>query len=378
MKCPFCQTEYYDGLTNCPTCGAAKPDTQQNTQANTAYAQTTARYPTAVEIIKRIGTGKLYLIATILYSVYCALNMLYNQQLPVLELITAIGLWLFFAECKKQSNDPYSMTVSPLQLLRVIETIKYVACWIAAVALALLFPLLFAVKKEMESEFAGFASIIQYLIIILVFLLLIIISQIIIRRGTTNYLKSAIESAKTGLRPKKMSGFYPRFWIGYTIATIVLIIGLALYITSVLDKLTDFISQNMAAIQRYGFVIDTSMYEITDTTDNSSSLLSLALSVVQYASTIVIALTLLDAKKICDSSYYPTQEELFYERHAYFASANPYAQPYGQQPYGQYPYGQQPYGQQPPQYQPPQQQPPQQPPQSSEADTTPTDTDSTK
>ncbi len=356
MKCPYCQSEYYDGLTNCPACGAVKPEGEQIYSTVSDGAAT--RYPTAIELIKTVGQGKLFLIATIIYTVFCGLTAIINQTIPILNAIIALALWLFYSECKKQSANPYIMSTTPLTMLKVVEQIQYVFSWIGAVIITLCIPLLLYVFSLVTEELPNLMGNMGTLIVLfLVAALISLIAEIILRKGIINYIKGALGSVQFGTRPQKLSKFTPYFWIAYSLVSVIISIGIYFGIEAIYDELISLISSNAMLYSELGMFFDTADTEAVGTLADmaiSPALMTLStlVSLIPVVTNVMFAKILLDAKKLVDESYYPTAEEYFYQKQDYFAQAAAanaqYAEQYGQQYYNQQYYGQ-------PQYSQPQQ-----------------------
>ncbi len=334
MRCSYCGCEHPDNVKFCPECGAA-----------CGYAQTaqTAQvppmrppYPTATEIIKQTGKHRLFLPAAILISIHVAISIL-SFTFNVISILITIGAWLFYAESRKHSSDPYSMNISSLKVLKITKTVQLVFTWILTVCLGLLLILIllsldsgvelarslvdeFGLRSYMSySEFYSILNLIETYAVLFILIITVtagigIAFSFAYSTVLRSYYNSAIESAETGLRPKKLSSAAP-----------ILII----------------ISASFTALSSLSYLVI-----------NAGLFFS---SAAQAVSMIFFAVIIMDAKKRSDSAYYPSDAEVYYNKTAYYqyvnsqqyaqsAQYNPngYANPYAG---GQY---------QPPQYQPPQ------------------------
>jgi len=343
MKCTYCQTEYDDSLGYCPAC-------QVNGSPENFYqAQNNGYAPTAVELIRKIGSGRMFLIATIIYTAASLISFISSGEAPLVNILMAVGLWMFYAECAKKNADPYVMSTTPFKIMNVAQTIIYVICWIGAVAMALCTLLFVAVYGDLKSQLGALSFLIDALIVIFVILTLVLVSEIILRKGIKNYIKSASESASTGLRPQKLSKFTPVFIIVYAIigavSVIVMNIVVYLFIENLTDLLIKLASSFMSVNNQY-ISFESSIPAVQASSLSVFSVInSIFTALLPIAAELMFALVLLDAKKLSDSSYYPTQDELFYQRQAYYYYKNQaqYAQntqtPYQAQPqYQQIPY----------------------------------------
>ncbi len=377
MKCPVCNTTYLSNLDSCPTCSCLNP-----THPNAKFKKDPLSAPTAVELLKGIGSSNLFLVGTIIYSVYCFLTLVMAGTIPLIETAMTVGLWLFYVECKKQSNDPYSMSTVSLTVIKVVETIYLVVYWILTILIGIitlicLLAILGGNNSSSDVAIGGFA------IIVLVIIDALVIVQIMLRNGILSYINAAIDSAKTGTRPRGMNPNTPHLWIGLSIASGVMSFIVFSAAEMVLSPIYDLVDE----LNSYASIISSS--DILP--DIESALVSsLILALIPVAYNIVFSKVLLDARAVAEKSYYPTESEVIYhkaarmERMATSNGQGTYGggyQPNGSQPNGQQApqqptYVQQqppqyqpqaPYVQQPPQYQPQtpyvQQQPPQYQPQ---------------
>ncbi len=327
MKCPYCQTEYQDGLGACPNCAAQS--------AQTSY-EPSVQYPTAAQILKSIGNINLFLIATVIYTIQCALVFITSGSLQVFEIIFTVGLWLFYAESKKESPDPFAFSETPLKIMKVIESIKYVILWIAAVSLGIAL-LMLAFSFGIVSAFDPLlkTAMIFFIICVTVMLAMMIVS-ILMYKGILNYLKGAISSIQTGTRPQKITKFAPYCMIVFAAIKIVGSVASAFVIELIVGWLTDV----LRALS--GMAIPANMFIGTETAgldemislNATVSITSILSSLLLPVTTILFALFMLKAKDIMDGSYYPTPEEYFYQRQAQYnqAAAAYYAQQAQYQP----------------------------------------------
>ena len=355
MKCQNCQTEYNDTYVACPACAAPNPAYQAE---SASFTQAAARYPSAVELIKEVGKSKLLLIATILYTISCALSFITSDGLPVMEILITIGLWLFYSECKKPTVDPYVMKTTSLTMIKTVQTIEYVLCWIGAVATVISTAALICIPAQITSSILGFAEFMVFVIILLIVVTVSLAIEIILKKGIINYLKSAIESANTGLRPQKLPKYVPYLWIACS-ASSILVFGILIFIVEkMLDTLIAMMGSVFSATDVFvGALDEAALSEIAGLSFSLAILPNLIISLIPIVASVLFAKVLIDAKKLFDSAYYPTPEELFYQKQEYYnaraaaaaeyaANAWQYAQGYQQSQYGQpyQPY-RQPYGQ---------------------------------
>lgn len=318
MKCTYCQYEYDETLGSCPIC---------NTQASQYQAQNGVYSPTAVEIIKKVGQSKLFLIATILYTLAYAISYISSGELPSVNILMAVGLWMFYAECAKKNSNPYEMKTTAFTVMNVAQTIIYVICWIGAVALAVCLFMFVAMYGELKSALGSLSLFVDVVIAVCVVGIILLAAEIILRKGIKNYIKRASESAKTGLRPKKLSKFTPVFLIVYSIVGIVsaIVINVVLYLF--VDKVIDVLSQFMNSVSSASNIYMT--YNAADLNINVEAIYpsfltvitSIVTAILPISAQLIFAFVMLDAKELSDSSYYPTEEELFYQRQACYASA---------------------------------------------------------
>lgn len=341
MKCTNCQNEFDQTLGCCPVCSAQYND-------GAYQAQSTAYQPTAVEIIKKAGSSKLFLIATILYTVAYGLSFIASGEIPTINALMAVGLWMFYAECVKKSANPYAMNTTSFTIMNIAQTIIYVLCWIGAVAFAVCLVLFVSIYGELKSKLGALALLADALIVVFILGIIVFAAEIILRKGIRNYIKSASESAKTGLRPKKLSKLTPMLLIVYSIIGIVssIVINVVLYLF--LDKMIDTLYQFMnsvASLSNTYISVDSSNlnFSISSLSPGFFTVITnIVTSLLPIAAQLAFAYALLDAKKLSDSSYYPTEEELFYQRQAYYYQQQTqnhenYAPTYQQAPYAAQP-----------------------------------------
>lgn len=309
MKCSHCGNEFADGMAVCPICGAPSA---YGASYTAQAAPPRPPYPTSVEIIKQTAYHKLYLAATILLTIHTAITALFYSNFDAISILLTIGAWMFYAEAHKQNADPYSMSLSSLKVLKATKTVSLVAWWIVAVCSAIAFISLVALSffirdglSYLRSSMSDFSmdyysygvdinSILNayeqfaplFLVLFVAIVALALTFSYIYIICLRNYYKHAIESAETGLRPKKLSGVAPILMI--ISASLNLLSG----ITSVLYNPVQFIS------------------------------------VTSYAlSMIFFAVILMDARKRSDEAYYPNEAEVYYNKAAYYQYFN--AQNYG-------------------------------------------------
>ncbi len=358
MKCPYCQSEYHDGLAVCPSCAAPNTSAQQgynNTQnAEQGYdTVNTQHYPSAIEILKQAVNTPLFLVATILFSVYCGLSFL-SGSLPVLDILLTVGLWLLYSECRKNHPNPYVFSSTPLTLIKIVETIKYVVTWILTVLLALLPLLIFFIIYAISASTGGVINIGVIILVCILFFVMIVIASvpgIIMRRGFLNYAKGAADTVQTGTRPQKLSSVAPILCIVFSVigilscgASFFMIDLLSEYMPEMIGSISGIPSSNMSDLGELEEFMTSMVFS------PAMMLPSILSSIINPIACILFSVVLLRAKGIVDNSYYPTAEQYYYEKQAYYAQhpqVNMYAAPYGQMPYAQAPYRQ--YGQVPPQ-----------------------------
>ena len=134
MKCTVCGVEYADALPSCPNCKSPTPAaaytprpapyTTQPTQYYDGYAQYTTeqpqyaqsvptyerpQYPTAVELIRQMIRHRLFLVATILTTVYLGLSFITSSgALNVPSILQLIALWMLYTQAKKDTG-PFTL-----------------------------------------------------------------------------------------------------------------------------------------------------------------------------------------------------------------------------------------------------------------------------
>lgn len=371
MNCPRCNNEYADNYTHCPACGTQNPTYQQQQTPVTNQPAPLPRppYPTAVELIKKIGQSKLFLVVAILYSVCTAISAL-SSNFDIMAIIRVVAIWMFFSESKKDGN-PYEMNTSSFKTLRILKTIEIV---IMSVAIGLVTILMLFASILMMATGEAFANTlaIVFIVFILVFAAIGALS-IFLSIGIRSYYKGAIQAIETGTRPEKLSSFAP-IWMIVTgilsiITDIALIVVTAVFgnyfvndlFGSYLDQLSPYLDEAASFGLSYSFsTLSGSIYMIIIT------------GIVGSVCNILIGKLFLDAKKLAAESYFPSAEEYIYFKREFYAykmaaeeeararyqaqyrasyqqyQQNNYAQQQYQAPYGQ-PNGQQyqaPYGQQ--------------------------------
>ncbi len=305
MKCPYCQNEYSSNMTACPVCFAPKPE-----GAAEANGQNFGGFSTAVEIIKKIGRSKLLLVSCILQAVFCVLSFFANSSLSVLETLTCVMLWLFYYDSTKQNSSPYIMNTTPLSVIKVVLNIQYVFCWIGAVGCILGIGLLTFASQALGST--DFDVPIKFLLVILLIAFVAVTAELILKKGLLSYFKSFIESAKTGMRPQKLPEYVPYFWIGYTAVKVIISVAMFFTVENLIIALTTLIiSLSPEYYSVMGIpdnILDsTSFLEITNNISSLWTLLSsIMLFVIPLITNILFSFLLLKAKKLSDSSLYPS------------------------------------------------------------------------
>ena len=339
MKCNGCGTEYPEVFARCPSCSAPNPTRQAPPQPQF----TRPPYPTAIELIKQVGHHKLYLPTCITMTVGVALSAIFSG-IDVLSILMVVALWLFYAESKKNA-DPYKMDLTSLKMLSVVKTIQLVVYWIVVGILAICLPLIGGVASIAAAEGGDIVGAISGIAAIIVLVAIAICGgalalAIIQTAGLRKFYKSAIESAESGLRPKKLSKAAP------ILMMISGGLGLVYNIIAMFSMglFKELIFEELMSQMYYEF-----SYEMMDSIlaySGSSVVVMFIAGLAIYVAQIMAAKILLDAKALSDNSYYPNPEEAFYNKQMYYGpSPIPFANSYAYQ--------------QPPQYQPPQYQPPQ-------------------
>lgn len=307
MKCNNCGIDYPDTYLKCPDCTAPNIDAQSRFQ-NPPQKQRPP-YKTAIELIREVGKHKLYLPACILTTVGAALGLITSGP-DVITILITIAMWLFLSESKKDAN-PYKMDLTSIKMLKVIKTIQLVLTWIAIGLIGLYLPLMLLGISEITSTNNSTATAVASVLAIFAVIIMLVgigvlVLSVIQTSGLRHYFKSAIESAETGLRPKKLPKAAP------VIMLVISCIGIVTSVTTMFSSglIIDYISKATASILPLDF---TSLSRIT-------MVFSCLATIVTYVAHILLSLVLLDARKLADASYYPNPEEAFYNKQIYYGN----------------------------------------------------------
>ena len=333
MKCYNCGAEYANMMPACPRCNAVNTLMQQQQQYQQQQQQYTANntqrppYPTAVELIKKVGQSKLLFVATILLTISAAVNAIVGS-FDLISILMVVGLWMFYAESRKD-RGPFKMDTASLKMLRVSQTIQIVLIWVVVGILALLMFLLAILGWSAAQNSANTAIAVSVIAVIsLVFFGITLALELVVLYGVRNYFKSAIASAETGLRPQKLS-----------ISAIFSLIGVVFSIV-ISPFLSDILSELLYETEDYlyqysnDFLID--KYYSLQSSFVVSVISGSIVSIISAVTTILFAKVMLDAKALADQSYYPSEEEAFFNRQMYMFTQHSYT--YTQPQYGQAPY----------------------------------------
>jgi hypothetical protein len=314
MNCPRCNNEYADNYTQCPACGTQNPTYQQQQTPFTNQPSPLPRppYPTAVELIKKIGQSKLFLVVAILYTALTAIQT-FTSGIQIISVLYVIAIWMFFSESRKNTN-PFEMNASSLKTLKTLKTIEIVLSIIAIAGVAIigLFGLIMDITAtEMVLAFCVLIVVFGAICAITLFLLF----------GIRNYYKSAISAIETGLRPERLSSFAP-LWM---IVAGILNAALSLVFLLCIPILKDYLVNEM-----FGNYLDQLTPYLDEITRNSLShllstisstlIVSSVIGIVGGVCNILIGKLFLDIKKLVEVSYFPSEEEAFYYKREYYAA----------------------------------------------------------
>ena len=334
MKCNGCGNEYPDVFARCPSCSTPNPTRQAPPQPQ--YMR--PPYPTAIELIKQVGRHKLYLPTCIAMTAGVAISTIFSG-IDVLSILIVIALWLFNSESKK-NTDPYKMDLTSLKMLSIVKTIQLVGYWIVVGILAICLPIVGGTASIAATEGGDFVGAISGVAAIVVLVAIAIgggalAMTIIQTAGLRKFYKSAIESAESGLRPKKLSKAAPILMM--ISGALGLISNITAMFTMGLFKELIFEDLMSQMYNEFSSEMVSSLLAYSGTNVIIMFIAGLAIYVAQ----IMAAKIFLDAKTLSDNSYYPNPEEAFYNKRMFYGpAATPFADPYAYQ--------------QPPQYQPPQ------------------------
>ena len=362
MKCYNCGAEYANMMPACPRCNAVNTLMQQQQQYQQQQQQYTANntqrppYPTAVELIKKVGQSKLLFVATILLTISAAVNAIVGS-FDLISILMVVGLWMFYADSRRD-RGPFKMDAASLRMLRVSQTIQIVLIWVVVGILALLMFLLAILGWSAAQNSANTAIAVSVIAVIsLVFFGITLALELVVLYGVRNYFKSAIASAETGLRPQKLSKAAPILLIISAIYSLIGVVCSIVISPFLSDILSELLYETEDYLYQYSndFLID--KYYSLQSSFVVSVISGSIVSIISAVTTILFAKVMLDAKALADQSYYPSEEEAFFNRQMYMFTQHSYTytQPqYGQAPYQQPQYGQAPYQtvSQHPQYQP--------------------------
>jgi hypothetical protein len=163
--CSRCGTSAEDVAAFCPSCGSAM-ETQTGAQPNvqpqncsgyqTGYAPefvppSAIPEPPVVHLIKEEGAKPLFLVACILYSVavfmsifsdtisdvYSSYGISYSYDINPVNLLACIGLWIFYAMCKKPADGfpPKTGAMTVFRVMGILNVVAY-SILIACVSIA--------------------------------------------------------------------------------------------------------------------------------------------------------------------------------------------------------------------------------------------------
>lgn len=136
MFCPECGNQLPDNANFCGACGTSVPNTSENK---------------VLHFFKEKIAAPVFTVATALLTAGASLGV-FSGELPVVEILTVIGLWMLVSAAK--GNKPLAGYKGGLTMARVAIQIERVFNWIAVVALAVS-GLLIALLGTAAAQFIG-------------------------------------------------------------------------------------------------------------------------------------------------------------------------------------------------------------------------------